>query len=471
VEVSPDDFTLRLHLAEMLAESGENAEAVRQAAAVLQHDPTAEGALRLIAQCSTPQGQAAQEPELTPADRLTAPNEPPPSGQSTPTGQNAPLIPGSSAAQGTPAAQPRSDRSDGPFEKISEEELLRRLDSEFIGVVPPMFIESYSAGNGDQDDAELDDDDREADRDDDYDFLDDDDDVMDAFSAEVENLTLADVAGMDEVKARLEAAVLAPIRNPDLVRLYGKSLRGGLLLYGPPGCGKTFIARALAGEMGAKLLAVSLADVLDMYVGQSERNLRAIFEIARHNAPCVIFLDEIDALGQKRTQLRGNASRGTVNQLLTEMDGLASDNEGVYVLGATNQPWDVDIALRRPGRFDRMVLVLPPDEKAREAVLRYSLRDRPIAGVDPRALARLTDGYSGADLAFVCESAAERALVDSVRTGRPRMIEMCDLEAAVKDVRPSIGPWLQTARNVAEFANADGSYDDLLAYLRARKLA
>jgi SpoVK/Ycf46/Vps4 family AAA+-type ATPase len=104
-------------------------------------------------------------------------------------------------------------------------------------------------------------------------------------------------------------------------------------------------------------------------------------------------------------------------------------------------------------------------------VLRLSLRDRPIAAVDTRALARMTDGYSGADLAFVCESAAERALMDSVRTGRPRMIEMADLEAAVKDSRPSIGPWLQTARNVAEFANADGSYDDLLTYLRSRKLA
>jgi SpoVK/Ycf46/Vps4 family AAA+-type ATPase len=342
-----------------------------------------------------------------------------------------------------------------PGSAISDEELLRRLDSEFVGVVPPMFVESERLL-------------------DDYDLEDDDDDfgteLPVGFTPQHSDLTLADVAGMDEVKARLEAAVLAPIRNPDLVRLYGKTVRGGLLLYGPPGCGKTFIARALAGEMGARLLSVSLADVLEMYIGQSERNLQAIFEIARHNAPCVIFLDEIDALGQKRSQLRNNASRGTVNQLLTEMDGLASENEGVYVLGATNHPWDVDVALRRPGRFDRMVLVLPPDEKAREAVLRYCLRGRPIAAVDTRTLARMTAGYSGADLAFVCESAAERALLDSVRTGQPRMIQMADLEAAVKDSRSSIGPWLQTARNVAEFANADGSYDDLLAYLRSAKL-
>jgi AAA+ superfamily predicted ATPase len=447
VDAAPDDVPLRLHLARLLVEAGETAEAIRHAAAILQRDPTHEGALELITQRAmaepAAEATAVAITTVTP-ERAERPDQPEQKGQ--------------------------SDRPIEPAYSTSDEELLRRLDSEFTGVVPPMFVESdrFDRGHGDSNDYGDDEAENQLDDSDEMDFG---TELTDAFSPERSTLTLADVAGMDEVKARLEAAVLAPIRNPDLVRLYGKSLRGGLLLYGPPGCGKTFIARALAGEIGARLLSVSLADVLDMYIGQSERNLRAIFEIARHNAPCVIFLDEIDALGQKRTQLRSNASRGTVNQLLTEMDGLGSDNEGVYVLGATNHPWDVDVALRRPGRFDRMVLVLPPDLKAREAVLRYSLRDRPIAAVDTRALARLTDGYSGADLAFVCESAAERALLDSVRSGRPRMIEMRDLEAAVKDSKPSIGPWLQTARNVAEFANADGSYDDLLAYLRIRKLA
>jgi SpoVK/Ycf46/Vps4 family AAA+-type ATPase len=153
------------------------------------------------------------------------------------------------------------------------------------------------------------------------------------------------------------------------------------------------------------------------------------------------------------------------------MDGVERNNEGVYVLGATNHPWDVDVALRRPGRFDRMVLVLPPDEPAREAILRYHLRSRPIAGVDVGKLTRLTDGYSGADLARVCETAAEQALLDSARSGSVRMIDMNDLEAAVRDVRPSVGAWLETARNVAQFANEDGAYDDLLAYLRKRRLA
>ena len=297
------------------------------------------------------------------------------------------------------------------------------------------------------------------------------DEASDAFDAEHVGLTLADVAGMTEVKQRLEAAFLAPMRNPELRRLYGKSMRGGLLLYGPPGCGKTFIARAVAGELGAKFIAVSFADIIDMFVGQSERNIHELFEHARRSAPCVLFLDEVDAIGQKRTQLRHTPMRSAVNQLLLELDDVAgTNNEGVFLLAATNHPWDVDSALRRPGRFDRTLLVLPPDPPAREGVFRLHLRDRPVAGINLAKLSSLTEGYSGADIAHVCESAAEIALMDSVRLGSPRMIGNADLEAAIADVKPSLGAWFDTARNVALFANEGGAYDDLSAYLRKHKL-
>jgi SpoVK/Ycf46/Vps4 family AAA+-type ATPase len=290
-----------------------------------------------------------------------------------------------------------------------------------------------------------------------------------SFDVERSTVTLADVGGMAEVKKRLEVSFLGPLRNPKLRSLFGKSLRGGLLLYGPPGCGKTFLARAVAGEMGAAFISLSITDVLNMWVGSSERNLHDLFESARGHAPCVLFLDEIDALGHKRSQLHSSAMRTVVNQLLTELDGVQGGNEGVFVLAATNAPWDVDAALRRPGRLDRTVLVLPPDAPARASIVEFHLRDRPVAGVDLDAVAAATDNFSGADLAHLCETAAEFAMRDSIATGEIRMINQADMLAAVREIRPSTDAWFTTARNVAMFANQSGEYDDLAAYLKKRK--
>ena len=287
-----------------------------------------------------------------------------------------------------------------------------------------------------------------------------------AYDVESAGITLADVGGMEAVKKRLNAAFLAPMRNEKLRTMYRKSLRGGLLLYGPPGCGKTYIARALAGELEARFMAVSLADILDMYVGNSERNVHELFETARASAPCVLFLDEVDAIGHKRSRMSSDSMRNTVNQLLLELDSVADSNDGVFVLAATNHPWDVDAALRRPGRLDRTILVLPPDLEARATIWQMHLRDRPVSGIDVRKLAKATDGYTGADIAHLCDSAAEIALMDAAESGEPRMIGQADVEASLKEVRPSVGPWFETARNVALFANEDGTYDELLAYLR-----
>ena len=230
------------------------------------------------------------------------------------------------------------------------------------------------------------------------------------------------------------------------------------------------VHRAGAGRrIGAGSISVGLADILDMYVGSSERNIAELFGLARREAPCALFLDEIDALGQKRSSAHNAAMRGAVVQLLTELDGVAGQNEGVFVLAATNQPWDVDPALRRPGRLDRTLLVLPPDAEARQAVFRYHMRHRPVEAIDLRRLGKATDGFSGADIAHVCETASERALIDSARSGQARLIGMPDVEAALREVRPSIGAWRETARNVVLFADADGTYAELRNYMKKAK--
>jgi AAA+ superfamily predicted ATPase len=417
VSALPDDLALRMHLARLLLTAGHPDEAVTHLGAILQADPANSEALTLLASRHAEASPAAETSPAAEASAATAAT--------------------AHAASPAPAVPRQPDGFDWA-----------EAEAELSDVLPPMFItpEGASADDGEGSQA------------------------AGAFDAERPGLVLADVAGMAEVKARLEAAFLAPMRNPELRKLYGKSLRGGLLLYGPPGCGKTFIARAVAGELGARFMAVSFADVVDMYVGSSERNIHEIFETARENSPCVVFLDEVDAIGQKRSQLRSTPMRSAVNQLLLELDDVTGGNDGVFVLAATNHPWDIDSALRRPGRLDRTLLVLPPDEEARAGVFRYHLRDRPVAGIQLAALAARTDGYSAADIAHICESAAELALLDSARTGQVRMIGQDDLLGAVRQVRPSLGPWFESARNVALFANDGGTYDDLATYLKKRKM-
>ncbi|MFE4194522.1 tetratricopeptide repeat protein [Paenarthrobacter sp. NPDC056912] len=285
-------------------------------------------------------------------------------------------------------------------------------------------------------------------------------------------VTLADVGGLDDVKTRLNESFLEPMRNPEVAKAFGKSLRGGLLLYGPPGCGKTFMARAVAGELGASFMTATMTDILDKYIGETEKNLHEIFQAARRAAPAVLFLDEIDSVATKRSALSGGAAwmRQTVNQLLLELDSMDAQNDGLFVLAATNHPWDIDTALLRPGRLDRMLLVLPPDRPAREAILKHHFSSRPIAGIDVKKIAARTEDFSGADLEHVVTSAAEKAMMESLRKGSVQAISMSHVNQALKDIRPSTRAWLQSARNVVEFSNSNGSYDELGQYLRARKM-
>lgn len=279
---------------------------------------------------------------------------------------------------------------------------------------------------------------------------------------------MADVAGMSAVKDRLEQTFFGPLRNPSVAALYGVQAGGGILLYGPPGCGKTYLSQAVAAEIDAQFIAATAADLYSPWLGEAERNVQALYDDAARRAPSVVFLDEIDAVGQRRSAIKGSAARGAVNQLLIAMDGAAE--LGVLTIAATNHPWDVDPALRRPGRLDRMVLVEPPDRDTRIHVMRVHLRDKPTEQLDLGAVADVTNGFSGADLAHVCTTAVQSALADALRTGEARPVGTADLLAAAREVSPSTPAWFDVARTVVRFAGRVGDYDDLRSYMRREKL-
>jgi len=289
--------------------------------------------------------------------------------------------------------------------------------------------------------------------------------------AAVERPTLSfdQVGGMDAVKEHVRMKILFPLQQPKLFKAYGKSAGGGVLLYGPPGCGKTMISRAVAGEIKACFICVGIHQVIEMWLGNSEKNLHGLFEYARRNAPAVLFFDEVDALAASRSDLRASAGRTIINQFLTELDGTNGANDGVLVLGATNAPWHLDPAFLRPGRFDRVLFVPPPDEPARAAIADLLARDKPVEKLDAAAIARKTKGFSGADLKAVFDHAAERALSEAMKRGRVVPISTDDLLRAAKDVKTSTQPWFESARNHALYANQGGMYDEVLVYLGLKK--
>ena len=283
-------------------------------------------------------------------------------------------------------------------------------------------------------------------------------------------ITLNDVAGLEDVKKRLELSFLAPINNPQLAQQYNIKVASGLLLYGPPGCGKTHIARALAGEINATFMSIGIDEVLDMWVGNSEKNLASIYQEARRKAPAVIFFDEIDAIGQKRGTTSSSSVDSTVNQLLMELDGIKNENDGVFTLAATNLPWKVDSALRRPGRFDRSIFVSPTDEEARQKIFEMNLQNRPTESIDTDYLVKNTHLYSAADIRQICDFAAESCLEKAMLSGEHVSITNKDFELVLNDINSSVLEWFHTVKSFITFSNNTETYEDVSNYMKTNKL-
>jgi len=278
-----------------------------------------------------------------------------------------------------------------------------------------------------------------------------------------------DVGGMESVKEEIRMKILFPLQNRELFEAYGKKAGGGVLLYGPPGCGKTLISRATAGEIDASFFSIGLHQVMDMWMGQSEQKLHEIFEMARRQRPAVLFFDEIDALAADRRDLRTSAGRTLINQFLAELDGDIAKNDDVLILGATNAPWHLDAAFLRPGRFDRIVFVPPPDCEARAAIVEVMAREKPMTDLDPLAVAKKTEGFSGADLMAVFDQAVDAALEQAMKKGKIVPVTTKDLIRARKSVKPSTKKWFESAKNYALYANQGGLYDEILEYLDIRQ--
>lgn len=280
-----------------------------------------------------------------------------------------------------------------------------------------------------------------------------------------EQVTFADVAGLDDLKKTINLRIISPFYNKSLFAKFRKKVGGGVLLYGPPGCGKTFIAKATAGECKAKFYPVHITDILGAYTGESEQNLKSFFDKARFQKPSIMFFDEVDTLGYSRSQSSAN-TRSIINTFLTEMEGIDTSTDEVLIMAATNTPWDVDNALKRPGRFDRLIFVAPPDEKARKQIFQLKLKGRYAEEINVATLAAQTEFFSGADIENVIELAIENVLAEILTTGEERPITTNDLLHVLKDLQPSTLEWLRTAKNYVKYANQGGLYNDVEKYLR-----
>ncbi|SDF97037.1 transitional endoplasmic reticulum ATPase [Methanolobus vulcani] len=283
----------------------------------------------------------------------------------------------------------------------------------------------------------------------------------DVFLKEIPNIGFSDIGGLEDVKEEIRKAIIYPFTHKELYQMYGQKAGEGILLYGPPGCGKTMMAKAAAKECGAEFISVKTSTIVSKWVGASEKNIKQIFDIARQGKRSIIFFDEIDSIASRRSESEDYAKR-VVNELLAQMDGVDTASDDLLVLAATNEPWAIDPALRRPGRFSKLVFVPEPDLEARKAILQIHLKKRPIdADLDISYLAEITDSYSGADLAAICKEAADIPLGEALRGGDPRKIRLQDFETVLQKRKPSIVSWYIEAKTAVRKTGEEDVFSEL----------
>ena len=274
-------------------------------------------------------------------------------------------------------------------------------------------------------------------------------------------LTFKDIGGLSALKEEIRFKIIEPLLHPEVYAHYGKKAGGGILLYGPPGCGNSLIAEATAGEAKAAFFHVKPSNIKSKYVGEAERNIAELFRAAREQQPSIIFFDEFETLGAERGETAAN-ERGAIAQLLAETDGMGAKGQQVLLLAATNEPWSVDLALQREGRFGATVFVPAPDSEARKEIFKIHLAGKPLSrDIRGEELLAMTEGFSGADIKAVCEKAADIPLREYFRTGEMRPLHMADFLSALKGHRSVVGQWLAKARREMGSRNALEQYPEL----------
>lgn len=412
VEATPNDIPLRLHLAQLLEQSGRAEEALEHYSAIMRLDPNhREAWLGIVRTLRTLKRYAQAERQLEAFQQV---------------------YPGDVEAE---LLRHSPSGSSEPKERQAEEEerpeplMLSKAGSDWRLSESEPLLQVRATG-----------------------------------------VSFDDVGGMESLKEQIRLMIIYPLQRPDLYAMYRRRTGGGVLMYGPPGCGKTLLARAIATECEMPMLYLGISEILSPWVGVSEQLLHEAFETARNKAPCVLFIDEVDALGVRRTEAHHH-SRTLVSQLLQEMDGFQSHNERVLILAATNSPWHIDPALLRPGRFDRVLFVPPPDVEARIEILKIHLRGRPLEPkFDFARVAEHLRYFTGADIAALCERAAEEAIRQAMRTGKPEPLTTEQFLRLARTLNPITLEWARTARNYATYANDTGLYDPVAEWLTKERL-